>query len=167
MSLSITVTITPSVTRAAILVNWIILSAELNAGKLSLAFTEPSQVHALGVIPKSNKSVRNITDCSRPKLKTLNNYMKDTFSSFNFNTLDDIIVDISPGSFMATIDLQDAYLSVPIHPEDRKHFGLQLNFGDGPVYLTDNFLCFGANALPLFLIGSLTLFHVYIDRGHL
>ena len=105
-----------------------ILLDELSNDKLSFSNAAPSQVHALGAIPKPNGSVRHITDCSRPKFKSLNNFMKSTFSSFSFNPLDDAILDVKPGSFMATIDLQDAYRSVPIHPENRKHFGLNWDF---------------------------------------
>ena len=56
---------------------------------------------------------------------------------------------------MATVDLQNAYCSVPIHPEDRKHVGLCLDFGDGPCYLTDNFLCFGSKC-SAFIFNGLT-----------
>ena len=55
---------------------------------------------------------------------SVNNFMKYTFSSYSFNTIDDIIKGVSPGSFMATVDLQDAYRSVPIYPIDRTYFGL-------------------------------------------
>ena len=113
------------------------------------------QVHALGAIPKPNGSVRHITDCSRPKHHSVNNYMKDTFSTFSFNTLDDAINDVKNNSYMATIDLQDAYRSVPIHPIDRKHFGLSWDFGNGPVYLVDNFLCFGSKC-SAFIFNRLT-----------
>ena len=132
-----------------------ILNKELVAGKISLAQSKPSQVHSLGAVPKPNGSVRHITDCSMPNLESVNNYMKSTFSTFNFHTLDDVIRDVKPDSFMATVDLQDAYRSVPIHPEDRTHFGLRWNFGDGPIYLTDNFLCFGSKC-SAFIFNRLT-----------
>ena len=150
-----------------------ILLSELNAGKLSLTSSKPNQVHSLGAIPKPNGSVRHITDCSRPKIRSVNNFMKDTFSSFAFNTLDDAVVNINPGSYMATVDLQDAYRSVPIHPEDRKHFGLSWDFGSGPVYLTDNFLCFGSKC-SAFIFNRLTdavarymSYHGYICYNYL
>ena len=132
-----------------------ILLNELAAGKVSVANTKPSQIHALGAIPKPNGSVRHITDCSRPQHKSVNNFMKSTFSKFSFNTIDDVILDINPLSYMATVDLKDAYRSVPIHPEDRKHFGLRWDFGTGPVYLTDNFLCFGSKC-SAFIFNRLT-----------
>ena len=121
-----------------------ILKSELDSDKLSFAAASPHQVHALGAVPKPNGAVRHITDCSRPALSSVNNYMKETFSRFSFQTIDDVIKQISPNCFMATIDLQDAYRSVPIHPDNRKHFGLQWDFGEGPAFMTDNFLCFGS-----------------------
>ena len=54
----------------------------------------------------------------------MNNYMKAIFSRFSFNTIDDVVLDINSFSYMSTVDLQNAYRSVPIHPEDREHFGL-------------------------------------------
>ena len=57
--------------------------------------------------------------------------MKSTFAYFSFNTIDDVILDVKPHSFMATVDLQNAYRSVPINPDDRKHFGLRWDFGNG------------------------------------
>ena len=121
-----------------------IMSNELAASKISIARDKPQQIHSLGAIPKPNGSVRHITDCSLPKKSSVNNFMKSTFSRFSFDTIDHVVKDISPNSFMSTVDLQDAYRSVPIHPEDRTHFGLKWDFGQGHTYLTDNFLCFGS-----------------------
>ena len=132
-----------------------IMRAELDAGKLSHVPTAPAQVHALGAVPKPNGSVRHITDCSRPTLSSVNNHMYQTFSKFSYNTIDDAIKYVTPDSYMATVDLQDAYRSVPISPLDRTHFGLKWDFGQGPVYLADNFLCFGSKC-SAFIFNRLT-----------
>ena len=132
-----------------------IMTAELASGKISVSESRPDQVHALGAVPKPNGSVRHITDCSMPRKTSVNNFMKSTFTTFTFNTIDDVIKDIQPGSFMATVDLQDAYRSVPIYNGDRKHFGLSWDFGSGPTYLTDNFLCFGSRC-SAFIFNRLT-----------
>ena len=132
-----------------------ILYNELATGKVSVTTLKPTQIHALGAILKPNGSIRHITDCSRPDHLSVNNYMKATFSSFSFNTIDDVILDVKPNSYMATVDLQSAYRSVPIHPDDRHHFGLRWNFGEGPVLLTDNFLCFGSKC-SAFIFNRLT-----------
>ena len=132
-----------------------ILTKELEADKISIVTTKPTQIHALGAIPKPDTSVRHITDCSRPQYFSVNAYMKDTFSTFSFNTIDDVVPHIKSYSYMATVDLQNAYRSVPIHPQDRQHFGLRWNFGNGPVYLNDNFLCFGSKC-SAFIFNRLT-----------
>ena len=132
-----------------------ILTDELHSGKLSVTSEKPYQIHSLGAIPKPSGSVRHITDCSRPTFDSVNKYMKSTCSTFSFNTLDDIIKDVKPGSYMATVDLQNAYRSVPIAPADRMHFGLRWDFGSGPVYMTDNFLCFGSRC-SAFIFNRLT-----------
>ena len=132
-----------------------ILLKELNSDKISISAIKPDQIHALGAIPKPDGSIRHITDCSRPCKISVNNYMKDTFSRFSFNTIDVVVPNVTPYSYMATVDLQDAYRSVPIHPEDRKHFGLSWNFGEGPIYLTDNVLCFGSKC-SAFIFNRLT-----------
>ena len=133
----------------------LVLTNELLSGKISIPKEKPDQIHALGAVPKPNGSVRHITDCSRPLKSSVNNYMNDTFSSFSFNTIDDIVKDVSPSSYMATVDLQDAYRSVPINPTDRPHFGLRWDFGQGQTYLTDNFLCFGSRC-SAFIFNRLT-----------
>ena len=132
-----------------------ILENELISGKVSIPNVKPEQIHALGAVPKPNGSIRHITDCSMPLKKSVNNFMKSTFSTFSFNTIDDIVKSVSPDSFMATVDLQNAYRSVPIHPNDRSHFGLRWDFGNGPTYLTDNFLCFGSKC-SAFIFNRLT-----------
>ena len=132
-----------------------VLINELQAEKISIVTSKPAQIHALGAIPKPDGSIRHITDCSRPLKSSVNNYMKGTFSKFSFNTIDDVIPHIKPDSYMCTVDLQSAYRSVPIHPQDRQHFGLRWDFGSGPVYLTDNFLCFGSKC-SAFIFNRLT-----------
>ena len=144
-----------------------IMHSELSAGKISIANTKPLQIHALGAIPKPNGSVRHITDCSRPVGKSVNKFMSSTFSKFSYNTIDDAITHVTTGSYMATVDLQDAYRSVPIYPKDRQHFGLEWDFGDGPTFLTDNFLCFGSKC-SAFIFNRLTdaVSRFMTIRGH-
>ena len=131
------------------------ITSELSACKLSIVPNPPSQIHALGAIPKSNGDVRIITDCSEPKKQSVNNYMKQVFSRFSYNQLDDVIPHIMPGYFMATVDLQSAYRAVPIHPKNRENFGLSWNFGEGDVWMTDNFLGFGTKVAP-FIFNRIT-----------
>ena len=55
---------------------------EISSGKLGFTSTQPTQMHALGAIPKPNGSYRIITDCSKPDKISVNNYMKEVFFHF-------------------------------------------------------------------------------------
>ena len=62
-----------------------IIQHEISQGKFSITDSKPQCVHALGAVQKSSGGIRNITDCSRPKGYSVNNYMKETFSYFVTN----------------------------------------------------------------------------------
>ena len=131
------------------------LAQELSNDKLSLSTDRPTQIHAMGALPKKDGGIRIITDCSMPRKSSVNNYMKNVFSHFSYNTIDEVIKHVKPNCFMATIDLQSAYRAVPIHPDNRENFGLVWNFGNEDVYIVDNFLGFGSKVAP-FIFNRLT-----------
>lgn len=69
------------------------------------------------VIQKSSGDWRFILN-----LKRLNEYiMAPHFKLENWKT---VVRLLSPGDFLASIDIQDAYLHLPIRPEDRKFLRL-------------------------------------------
>ena len=57
---------------------------------------------------------------------------------------------MSPGAYMAKVDLKPAYRSVPIHPSQYCMTGLKWTFsGDSkPTYFYDTRLCFGSKKAP-------------------
>ena len=124
------------------------LHDKLINGKLSVTSQTPRNVHAMGALPKQNGNIRIITDCSKPNFISVNNYMKEVFSTFSYTKLDDVISQIGQGDYMATIDLESAYRAVPILPENRQSFGLAWDFGSGEVLMCDNFLGFGTKIAP-------------------
>ena len=117
-----------------------LLLDEMSCDKITITSKPPTCVHALGVIKKQSGAIRPITDCKRPIGESVNCHMNSTFSTFSYVSCDDAIHLMSPGCYMCCVDLQSAYRSVNIHPDDKKYCGLQLDFGEGPVWLTDN--CF-------------------------
>lgn len=125
-----------------------LLFGEIRSGKLSIVDKRPSCIHAMGVIPKSNGSIRPITDCKRPLKASVNNFTDSVFSRFSYVTIDNVLSSLERNMFMSVIDIKSAYRSVAIHPSNRTFFGLTWNFGDGHVYIQDNFMCFGARAAP-------------------
>ena len=134
-----------------------LLDQEITQGKLSITEIMPTCVHSLGAIIKPSGKIRPITDCSRPKNVSVNNYMDEVFSSFCYTTIDKVVSAVKCGSYMCTVDIQSAYRSIAIHPDDRTYFGLKWDFGNGKgdVLMTDNYMCFGSRSAP-FLFSRLT-----------
>lgn len=91
----------------------------------------PTCIHSLGVIKKkdSNK-IRPITDCSHPKLLSVNQHMSQVYGRFKYISIDQIIAQIVEATdtslYLSTIDLANAYRSVLIRPSNHQYFGLSL-----------------------------------------
>lgn len=64
--------------------------------------------------PKKDGSFRMILN-----LKNLNSHVE--YNKFKMDTLQSILKLVTPGCYMATIDLKDAYYSVPVAQEHRKY----------------------------------------------
>ena len=130
---------------------------EIASEKMSITSTAPVCVHALGVITKPSGAIRPITDCKRPLGLSVNCHMNSTFSTFSYASCDDAISLMSPGCYMCCVDLQSAYRSVNVYPDDRKYCGLSWDFGNGPVFLEDNCISFGQRSAP-FIFSRMTDF---------
>lgn len=105
---------------------------------------KPTIVSALGAIPKSNSKVRLIHDASRPLHMSINDYVQSD-TSCSYVDLRVVSKLISEGCYLAKIDLQSAYRSVPIHPSNYWATGLKWQFinATSPTYLYDTKLPFG------------------------
>lgn len=126
-----------------------LIESEIGVGKLSVSNEFPKCIHALGAVRKSSGSYRPITDCSRPTNVAVNYHMNEVFNSFTFVSLQEVLDSIERGMFLSVIDLQAAYRSVAIHPNERSYFGLFWQSAEGaPMILNDNFLCFGTRTAP-------------------
>lgn len=122
---------------------------ELQHGRYKFVDYKPKIVSAIGAIPKkgSNK-VRLIHDCSRPQGLALNDYVH--LDKFQYQSIQDAVDKINPGSFLAKIDLASAYRSVKLHPSNYDSTGLKWCFqGEkSSHYMVDTRLPFGAAASP-------------------
>ena len=91
----------------------------------------------LFVVMKASGSWRPVIDLSLLNLKVLK-------TSFKMETLQSVMLSVRPGDWMVSLDLKDAYLQVPMHPESRKF----LRFvALGKVYQF-KVLCFGLSTAP-------------------
>ena len=91
----------------------------------------------LFVVMKASGSWRPVIDLSRLNLKVLK-------TPFKMETLQSTLLSVRRGDLMVSIDLKDAYLQIPIHPESRKYLRFMV-FGKVYQFKT---LCFGLATAP-------------------
>ena len=122
---------------------------EILNNRYEIVFRKPSIISAIGAIPKKNSTkVRIIHDCSRPVGKALNDLA--IHNPFHYQSLQDAVDIITPGAYMAKVDLAMAYRSVRTHPSNHAATGIKWNFRNSGVdtYMVDKRLPFGAKRSP-------------------
>ena len=97
----------------------------------------PGFYSRLFVVQKDSGSWRPIID-----LSTLNTFIVS--QRFHMETPQSVLRSIRQADWMISLDLQDAYLQVPIHPESRRY----LRFTMGGVPYQFRVLCFGLTTAP-------------------
>ena len=91
----------------------------------------------LFVVWKTSRSWRPVID-----LSTLNLFVD--IAHFRMETIQSVLLSVRQGDWMASIDLKEAYLQVPVHPDSRRF----LRFvAQGQVY-EFSALCFGLSTAP-------------------
>ena len=107
----------------------------LAKGAIEIApLPSPGFYSRLFVVMKASGAWRPVND-----LSTLNLRIQQT--SFKMETLQSVLLSVRPGDWMVSLDLKDAYLQVPKHPELRKF----LRFMVGERVYQFKVLCFGVS----------------------
>ena len=109
----------------------------LRKGAVEPAPQSPGFYSRLFLVKKASGSWRPIID-----LSTLNHYV--TSSRFHMETPRSVLNSIRPGDWMISLDLQDAYLQVPVHHDSRRFLRFVL---DGKPFQF-RVLCFGLTTAP-------------------
>ena len=106
------------------------------------------QVSRFGVIPKGKSGKwRLIVDLSSPEGKSVNDGIDSDLCSMSYVTVDgavEVIRQTGRGSFLAKVDVRQAYRIVPVHPEDRPLLGMMW---EGSLFV-DSALPFGLRSAP-------------------
>ena len=90
-------------------------------GVLRESYSEPGEfVSTIFLRPKNDGSFRMILN-----LKQFNESVE--YHHFKMDTLDTVTKMIKPGCFMASVDLKDAYYTVPIHSNHQKYLKFMFN----------------------------------------
>ncbi|XP_066962241.1 uncharacterized protein [Macrobrachium rosenbergii] len=110
---------------------------EKEAIELLHAPLSPGFYNRLFLVTKASGGWRPVLDVS-----ALNVFVQKT--KFSMETKQSVLASLHQGDWMVSIDLQDAYFHVPIHPDSRKF--LRFVF-EGQVYQF-HALCFGLSTAP-------------------
>lgn len=122
-----------------------------NAVELVLDPSSPGFYSRIFLIKKKNGKLRLIID-----LSPLNKMMR--VDHFQMETTSSIRKSILPGSWAVSIDLQDAYLHIPIHRASRKFLRFTL---DGVVYQFRS-LPFGISTAPFVFTNMMEIVASYV-----
>ena len=107
-------------------------------GAIELApLSSPGYYSRLFVVMKASGLWRPVIDLSLLNLKVQK-------TSFKMETLQSVLLSVRPGDWMVSLDLKDAYLQVPMHPESHKFL---MFVACGKVYQF-KVLCFGLSTAP-------------------
>ena len=110
----------------------------LAKGAIELApLPSPGFYSRLFVVMKASGAWRSVIN-----LSILNLRIQQT--SFKMETLQSVLLSVRPGDWMVSLDLKDAYLQVPMHPESHKFLRFMVG---GKVYQL-KVLCFGLSTVP-------------------
>ena len=113
-----------------------ILSLE-QKGALEIAPPTPGYYSRVFVVTKATGGWRPIIDLSH-----LNKFVAGT--KFRMETVQSVLSSVRRGDWMVSIDLKDAYLQVPVHPDSRKF----LRFVTSRGTFQFKVLCFGLTTAP-------------------
>ena len=120
---------------------------EIEAGNYVICDSKPAIISPMAAIPKPDGGVRLIHDCSRPTGMAVNDYCSADWHQ-KFSRVDDAASLMTPGCYMAKVDLRSAYRSVKISKASQRVTGLKWNFNGKTVYLKDTRLPFGGRLSP-------------------
>ena len=112
--------------------------ADLSAkGAIEPAPPSPGYYSCLFVTPKVTGGWRPVIDLSHLNCSVL-------VSHFHIETQQTVLQSLRPGDWLVSLDLQDAYLQVPVHPTSRRY----LRFCVGDEVYQFRALCFGLSTAP-------------------
>lgn len=127
-----------------------IISSELANGMLTEVQEKPHCIHALGAVPKPDRGMRPITDCSRPEGNNVNSNMSSLLEQFKFKSVDNVIECLDKNDFMAVTDIKNAYRSDPINPDQSTFQGIRWEVNSEERGFVDRRLCFGLHCGPFY-----------------
>ena len=126
----------------------------LSKGAIEPASSGPGFYSRLFVTPKVTGGWRPVID-----LSCLNRFVR--LSHFRMETAQSVLQSFRSGNWLISLDLQDAYLQVPVHPQSRRF----LRFCLGSQVYKFRVLCFGLSSAPLVFTRVMALVSSVMHRS--
>ena len=126
------------------------VATDLAEGRIAVADSTPTCIHALGAVPKASGGYRTITDCSRPDGLSVNDHMDSLAKKFEFKQMEYATSMITNGSYLFVVDIQVAYRAVCIDPDHWRIQGFRWGDDDEETLYIDQRMCFGARTAPYY-----------------
>lgn len=129
------------------------LSSELAAGRVLGPVDSDTarrvQVNRFGLVPKGHQpgKWRLIVDLSFPRGNSVNDGIEPELCSLHYTSVDEAckrVMARGRGTMLAKFDVEGAFRTVPVHPDDRHLLGMSW---EGQVYV-DKVLPFGLRSAP-------------------
>ena len=121
--------------------------SEIQEGRYVTVKEKPTIVSPLAAIAKDDGTVRLIHDASKPVNLALNDCVL-YHDKVKYQSIQDAVNLLKPGSYCCKIDLKSAYRSVGIHPSQYHLCGLKWDLNGKETYLVDTRLMMGASKAP-------------------
>ena len=107
------------------------------------------QINRFGLVPKNHQpgKWRLIVDLSHPRGASVNDGVEPELCSMKYTSVDEAVrkvLALGAGTLMAKFDVEGAYRTIPVHPEDRWLLGMKW---EGKLYV-DKTLPFGLRSAP-------------------
>ena len=104
------------------------------------------QVNRFGLVPKGHqpRKWQLIVDLSFPRGCSVNDAIEPEVCSLHYTLLDERVVAMGRGTVLAKFDVQGAFCTIPVHPDDRRLLAMHW---EGRIYV-DKVLPFGLRSPP-------------------
>ena len=93
-------------------------------------------------------NIRCITDASRPKGRSINNYMENVIEKFSYVAVKNVAKDMTWNCYMFVLDVKNAYRTIPVWGSHRTLQGFRWKIDGKNEFLINNSLAFGLKSAP-------------------
>ena len=77
-----------------------IIGKELAEGYLKIVKEKPDCIHRIGAVPKLDGGIRPISDCSMPRVISVNDFCESIIEEFQYKSVDNVVAMLQEGDVL-------------------------------------------------------------------